>query len=325
MMVLMRSHRRTTVAALAMMVSALGCGDDASGTGQRLETPATAITATTAATNEPAPSVVEFARPPDLVISTGSARTELPPHSYCFTDGCVDAPPQGELPSVGASDRLEVILPLDGWTLEATIRPPDNPCALEQPMEVVPTDTGFTLGPAVAVGRYEVTVFGIGPEGSAVTSFEWTATAAVPASMTTLDLPTGESAIIELHEDEIGGITTLRYILSTKNPTRLPASAVATIEITAADGRTLVLRPPLDAPLPTSGSIPGCGLSWEGALDGDLARAVGGPAPFRIDVLIVLDGVDHQATVEAWAGTKTPDSLHTFGLEFIPSLPVRNS
>ncbi|CAN5809861.1 hypothetical protein BH18ACT2_BH18ACT2_23180 [soil metagenome] len=131
--------------------------------------------------------------------------------------------------------------------------------------------------------------------------------------------------MLEVHEDEIGDVTTLRYILSTNYPTRLPASAEATIEITAANGRTLVLRPPLDAPLPASGSIPGCGLSWEGALDGDLARAVGGPAPFRFDVLIVLDGVDHRATVDGWPGTETPNFLHTFGLEFDPPLSVRGS
>ena len=170
--------------------------------------------------------------------------------------------------------------------------------------------TTARLRPVGRAGAYDVTLAGRA-DGDLFVSFRWTTARAGP-----LPVPEARLALLADHD---GRVDSYGVELAIDNLAASPASSTATITVTAADGRSMTFTPS-SAPPSGCGTTEGS-LLWDGPDDRGLAAAALGPAPFRYEVHLVLDGMPHVATA-AWPDDVVAGNEPSVALVFEPALPA---
>lgn len=308
---------------LVLLVVVWGC---MAPSGERSDSPRSSATANPVASQPPAAKEVAVGSAPDSSVPPGGPEVLLPPGpppvtvhvrgqsfdlrpwTYCYLTACVDGMPPTESPDVGGVDRVAFDFPLDGWTFEAQFERVGVECPRRQLVPVAQTgDRRYLVRPAGFAGTYDVTLFGRG-NGDLFVTFRWTTPHDGP-----LPVPTGRLALIADHDgrpDSYGVELELSGLRST------PATASAAVTVTAANGRSLTLAPERVGACLGEGAV-----YWNGPEATGREAAALGPAPFRYDVVVVLDGARHTAS-SVWPRDVIEGFEPSVRLTFSPPLPA---
>lgn len=306
------------LAGLLLLLALTACGheddtarDDSSPTGPPGPPgPAAGAPSPTATTTHGSPTK---GGPPPFRIQYDGKELALAAHTYCYRNGCVDGVIQ-EPVDIGSPGELRVFVPVPEFELEtflheATGRTAD-PCGgrgFAAPVEDL-GDGWYLLRPFGPAGTYDLELFASGG-GDMVGAVRWTTPAAGPS-------PT-PSARLALIADNDGEPDSYGLELSVDDLESAPADASATIEVTAANGRSLTF----DATRATD-TCQGPDTVY---FDGPDAKAkeasrLGG-FPFTTTVTLTLDGVVHTATA-TYPEDEIEGNEPSVALEFEPALPA---
>jgi hypothetical protein len=295
--------RAAVVLALVAMLAA--CGDEP------VPTSTAAPTSSTAAPEDPGGGPLQG--PPDVVVHGDEGPVSLRPYTFCYGNGCADGTPPEDPPAVGSPAEVTVDFPLPGWTFSANLQAAGDECAREQHVDLERTGpTTFVLRPAGPAATYRVDLFGQG-DGDLFVRFLWT---------TPVDGPMPEPAArLAVLADHDGEVDSYGVELQVSNLAATPASAEATVTVTAADGRALTFeaaraRAMYEACDDLEGS-----LYWDGPDDEGLRAAALGDPPFSYEVVLTLDGVRHVA-MATWPDDEIAGNEPSVALEFEPALPA---
>jgi hypothetical protein len=251
----------------------------------------------------------EEGAPPRVTVRFGRDHVALPAFSYCYGNICADGMPPASPPDVGSPAEVEVDFPIAGWTFDATFVPAGERCGRAQTLPVRQEGDGpLVLRPAGFAGTYDVTLFGRG-DGDLVTVFRWSTPTDGP-------LPRPESRLAVL-ADHDGEVDSYGVELDVSNLAATPERAEATITVTAADGAELTF----DAARSSGPCRPEGSVYWDGPDREGLAAARLGPAPFAYRVVLLLDGVRHEANAR-WPADVIRGNEPSVGLSFTPPLPA---
>jgi hypothetical protein len=254
----------------------------------------------------PAPPAVplDTEGPPPINLRAKDHAIEVRSHAFCWSPiggnraaVCVDGRPGSEVPDIGTIDEIELTAP---WASEITAyaQSPGQPCGRSFRVPVNRQPNGdFRLGPAGYPATYDVRLSAKGPNGSAEYLFRWTTTVRGPLPTPTARISMGS---VELAVDQLA---------------RTPTQAAAMITVTAANGRSLTFEA-LRAP---DTCRPEGSLYWNGPAERARAAAALGPAPYRYDIALLLDGVKHTATA-TWPDDQIPGLEPNVALHFKPPL-----
>lgn len=251
--------------------------------------------------------------PPPFRIRYGDQELVLHPYTYCYGNGCVD----GFDPSpfdVGSPAEIRVFVPVPEFTLQASVHQStggkeSNPCAGRAfPLEA--TDAGggwYVLAPTGPASTYDVHLFASGG-GDMIGQFRWTTPSSGPNPE-----PVASLALIADHD---GRPDSYGLELSVAHLEAVPADAAATVQVTAANGRSLTFE--------ATRSNDACTGEGTVHFDGPDAKAKEaarlGDFPFTTVVTLTLDGVTHTATSTYPDDEVTGDEPNV-ELEFAPDLP----
>ena len=256
------------------------------------------------------PNHPEFEQPPPVVVRYSDESIELSAWTYCYGAACVDGMVPEDPPDVGNPAEIIVEFPLPSWTFTASFRPAGDECGRVQDVPLERTGEGeFVLRPAGYAGAYDVTLFGRG-EGDLFVTFLWTTPADGP-------LPTPEARLAVL-ADHDGRIDSYGVELEVVNLAETPKNASAAITIEAEDGGTVTFS--------ATGEKRGCWppdgtLYWDGPDRKGLEAAALGDGPFTYEVMLLLDGVRHEAIAQ-WPADEIVGNEPSVSLDFSPSLPA---
>lgn len=178
----MKSRAALAWMLLVAVAVTTGCGTQRYEEGDRA-----APSTTTPAAQESPGEPPELEGPPSVVIDHGDVELSLQAWTTCWSSGassmCADGMPPQPLPELGqvTSDVL-VSFPVEGWTFHASQRAQGTGSseAIRSRLEPVDEDT-WRLSPGGPAGRYEVDVWGDGPQGDVIVSFAMTTTADGPS------------------------------------------------------------------------------------------------------------------------------------------------
>ncbi len=269
------------------------------------------------ATTPPRAVKLDSGAPPPLTIRSDSGRIDVTSHAFCWSpavdDGttrrgvCGHPTPPTELPDIGTADEIAVTAP---WASDVTASTtsPGQQCSRNFPVPVDrQTDGTFRLRAAGYPRPSDVHLSAKGPNGSAQYMFRWTTTVRGP-----LPRPTARTAVITRFPGPptFGGVE-----LAIDHLARTPTEATAAITVTDADGHATTLHP---ARATDTCRADGA-LYWSGGLPDENPRPAG-PAPFRYDVTLILDGVTHTATA-TWPDDQVVGFEPNVALHFQPPLP----
>ncbi len=261
---------------------------------------------------------------PPIVLQLDGEEVLLEPWTSCFTGepdesgissgGCFDGMPQPPFVDVGDRGEVPFSFPLKGWTFEATFSPlPGNRDACWRTFTVPAEKTGdYTLSvpPAGPAGRYQVDVFGRGPQGDVITSFAWTT-----AETGFLPKPTGYVGLVSDDDDDFIAYP-LELALNDLGTT--PGNATVTVTVTADDGAERTIGP-LRAQRGCNGAGSVFFQQEDGAGGGEPLDL--GPAPFRYRAEVTLDGETYVGTA-LWPRDERADEAPYTDLVFDPPLPA---
>lgn len=308
-----------TVLLVATMLLTCACGAEPSLTVHEAPTstpsgPAPTVTRTSGAQPE-APG----SPPPPFRVRYDGRELVLHPHTYCLSacvDGVVLSPPE-----VGSPAELQVYVPVEELTLSAHVRELtrepspsraffDATCggrSFALPVE----DLGegwYAVRPAGPAADYMVELFAQG-RGDMVANLRWR----TPADEA-LPQPTARLALIADHD---GRPDSYGLELAIEDLAETPARAVAEIEVTAGNGRSLTFEA-----TQAKGSCRSEGdLYFDGPDEPAKAAARLGGFPFTTTVTLTLDGRVHRASAvypdDEIEGYEPSVSLH-----FSPELPA---
>jgi len=256
------------------------------------------------------PGEIEFEQPPPVVVRYFDESIELSPWTYCYGAACVDGMVPEDPPDVGNPDEVIVEFPLPEWTFTASFRPAGNECGRVQEVPLEQTGEGeFVLRPAGYAGPYDVTLFGRGT-GDLFVTFHWTTPADGPR-------PEPEATLAVL-ADHDGRVDSYGVELEVANLAETPKSASAEITVRAADGGSVTFT--------AQGEKRGCWppegtLYWDGPDKKGLEASALGEGPFTYEVVLLLDGVRHEATAQ-WPADEIVGNEPSVSLNFNPSLPA---
>ncbi|MGH9263516.1 MAG: hypothetical protein ACRD1D_02375 [Acidimicrobiales bacterium] len=261
-------------------------------------------------------------RPPPIRVRGGAQELTLSAWSFCWsapTYGvCGDGRPPESPPDIGDPAELEVEFPVPGWRFTATAALTGVTCGREQSVELPSIGpTTYRLLPIGPAGDYTITLSGRAKEGEAqggdlATTFRWHTPRAGPN-----EAPEATASIIAGNPSEprsFGVDLTARALgISTRTGT-----VDASVVVTSANGASLVIE--LE-PRPAGDCVPE-GMLYLGAPEevGKEAAALG-PAPFRYDVTLILDGIPYQGT-GTWPDGQRSECSPCTTLQFDPPLPA---
>lgn len=246
--------------------------------------------------------------PPPVTIHYGSDSQDLEAWSFCYGNLCVDGGPPDPPPSLGSPEQVLIDFPLEGWSFEATFQPAEQRCGRAQIVELERNARGsFVLQPAGYAGTYDVTLFGRG-NGDLATTFRWTTPFDGP-------LPAPEASLA-LVSGEPGDVTSYGVELMVSNLAETPDTATARITATAANGESVTFQALRDGGCRPEGTV-----YWDGPDDEGLTAAELGPAPFRYEVAVTLDGKQYVAHAE-WPADEIKGNEPSVALAFRPALPA---
>lgn len=289
----------TTVLILAVVAA---CGSQASAPGAPKAKPAAEVVKSRVWTDR--------LTPPPFTLHYGNQKLDVEPYSFCYGKSCADGIPRKPLPSVGSPQSIVLELGLKDWKIEANFRASGTHCGRSQSITLKPGKDGlYRLPPLGHAGTYDVELFGQGEGGDVAGSFRWKTPADGPL--------TAPSAVMALISDNDGRPDSYGLELGLSNIATGPKSVSATIQVTAANGRSLKLVPLLAGYSCAANGNVSFILARENA---QAAAAIGG-FPFRYDVTVVLDGVTYRATAK-YPDDEIKGNEPNVDLTFSPALPT---
>lgn len=270
----------------------------------------------------PGPTYTWSNEPAPFVLRLDDRDITLRPWTSCWsgpgdtsgiaTNVCSDGAPgkPSELDDVGPLPFIDTWFGMPGWDFTATFVQLGTSCPhrWDVPLEHIGAQT-FRLTPGGPAGRYQVDLFGQGPQGDEALSFVWTTTSAGPVNQ-----PAGKLALVTDEDDRLtsyGVELGIRHLGSTSR------HASAVVEATAANGRSHSVRL---APEPSTGCHDAGSLFLTDTEGGrEFARL--GPAPFRYAVVLTLDGQEYVGTA-VWPRDEIKDEAPYTRLVWSPALPA---
>lgn len=266
--------------------------------------------------SEPSYSRSEY--PSGLVVRTAERDIDLPADTSCWTgtDKCRRGllMPDDPVPNVGSGEAIEFWFARPDWKFSATFRGAAEDCPRATTIDATRTDDQwFRLTPADKKGRYEVDLYGEGPEGSVSARFVWTTTSNGP-----VDPPEGAVALFpdSLGEGSFGLEVTLDDLAFQPAVSELSPSVDVTVRDARAQERSLA-APLIPASL-TCGSRGNRGsffyqMEWKDDF------SVLGRRPFDLEVGLMIRGTTYIGRA-TWRGADG-QSAYT-PLTFTPALPA---
>ena len=293
------------VAALALLTA---CGTDRRAPEQAADVVATSAT--------PRPTTVsttptEIQPPPGFRLTYSDHELQLPPYTWCYTNGCVDGVRATPPSLAGRPAEVRVEVPTAGWHLTATFTHAGESCGRRQIVEPIrAADGSFMLRPAGPAGRYDVDLFAQGDGGDMVATFRWLTSVDGP-----LATPAARLAVIADHD---GHPDSYGVELAIDNLARTPTGSQAHIAVTAANGRSVEFDAEhADNP----GCLPEGSIYFDGPDDQGKRAAALGPAPFTYKVTLVLGGRTYRASAD-YPDDVIAGNEPSVSLTFLPPLPA---
>lgn len=305
---------RKLTLAVALVLVAPGCGADgpvlvsAGGAGG-------AAAARSAAAQDPP---VPPGSPPTIHLRGGGRKLSLRPFSFCWREGaaarCGDGPAPRAASDIGSPAQVEMAFAATGWQFTATFERSGTTCGRARSTQMTPTGPGaFLLEPMGPAGDYTVSLFGRGQDaagtgGDALATFRW---------HTPRDGPTNPAAarasVLSGQPPEVGSVG---ISLMVEHLRTTPASARASVVVTSSNGASLPIGlEPDPQPCARPGSL---SFTAAEALGHEAARL--GPAPFRYEISLTIDGVTYRGQAQ-WPDDMVIDSEPSTRLRFDPPLP----
>lgn len=254
--------------------------------------------------------------PPDVVIDHGDVELSLQPWTTCWSTGdngyCADGMPPQPLPELGqvGSDVL-ISFPLEGWTFHASQQDPSDPCSEVIRSQLEPVDEGtWRLSPAGPASRYQVDVWGDGPEGDVIVSFAMTTTKDGP-------LPAPQAFADVFHPRDGQPVVYSEFEVDVAHLASAPEQASATLVVTASDGRDTTFRlRQRDRRCQPRNSV-----NLHAPAPGDDVVSAVGPPPYELHFSLELDKSRYVAVASWPQDYRRRDS--TIRLDLKPALPAR--
>lgn len=250
--------------------------------------------------------------PPTLTVQGTGVEVTLRPWSYCWGNACADGAPLESPPSVGAADRVRVSSSELGLSLSAQFAASGEGCARVQHVSLGAMGHASSLWPAGPAGTYDVHLHVEGGQGhSASYSFRWTTTrdGVWPA-------PSASASVLA---DNDGTVTSYGVEVVVENLAVTPRQASATLAVTSAEGRRTAIRPRRVES--GEGCSPAGSVRFEAPETEAQAAITSGSAPFRYEVLLVLDGQTYRGAA-SWPDDQLADQHPYVRLHFRPGLPA---
>jgi hypothetical protein len=225
--------------------------------------------------------------------------------TFCNDHGCADGMPPDNPAGVGSPSQVRVRFSEPGWALTAEFEPRSGgQCArsFSVPLTQV-ADGEWVLDPAGPAGTYHVTLGANGnPYGDAVATFRWTT-----RTRGTMPAPRAQ-LLTEYFEMHVSNLATT------------PKEGSLLVTMTAADEKTVVIRPEQSRPEGEGATCTPVGRIDFYAADPGGKRDLG-PPPRRYEVRLTLDGTDYRASAVMPRDSKY-DGHEYVDLAFTPPLPA---
>jgi hypothetical protein len=309
-----------TVLVVAAMLLTGACGGQTSLTVH--EAPSSTPTGpapTVTSTSGGEPGGIPGNPPPPFRVRYDGQELVLHPHTYCLgacVDGIATNPPE-----VGSPARLQVYVPVEEFTLSAyarelTSEPRPNQPSFEftcggrsfaLPVEDL-GDGWYAVRPAGPAAHYEVELFAQGG-GDMIANLRWR----TPADQA-MPEPSARLALIADHD---GRPDSYGLELAIDDLAETPRHAVAEIEVTAGNGRSLTFEATQSKDACRSAGD----LYFDGPDEPAQAAARLGGFPFTTTVTLTLDGRVHRATA-TYPDDEIEGNEPSVDLEFTPELPA---
>lgn len=277
------------VAGVAAVSWTLGTSDPNSHPGNPASTPSSTGESTP---SRPEPTYSPSEHPSGLVVRLNDRDIDLPADTSCWTGSgnCRRGLllPSDPGPDVGSGDAVDFWFARPDWTFSATFRREGEECPRATTVKAVPTDSQwFRLTPADQAGRYEVELYGEGPEGLVSTRFLWTTTSDGP-----VDPPKGAVALFPESRGE--GSYALEVIVDDLafHPMKFELSRSVEVAVTAVDGSEQTLTAPLIADSLLCGGRGSKG-SFYYQREWDEDFSVLGQSPFDLEVTLTIRGTTY--------------------------------
>lgn len=301
--------RETSTSVEVVQSSRDGTGDQAAEGSEPGDQPEVETPVAAPATNPPESDSELTDRVPAVKVRAGETELTLQPWTFCWSEvGCYDGAPPEVLPDIGNPVEILVEFPASGWEFSATFQAAGEECGRRHHARLEPTgDTTHRLVPIGFADDYDVTLFGGDPGfGDVVVSFRWE----TPADGA-LPVPAATMSVLGTLDGEVRGS---RVWLWVRDLAATPAEVIGELTVTSAEGssRTLMLdREDFDC---SEGSIHLSAPTRESRLVAGL-----GSPPFRYEVALRLDGLDHLGSA-VWPDDDDPE-CGCVPLIFTPPLP----
>lgn len=309
---------RTVVLVAAMLLTG-ACGAQPSLTVHDGPTSTPSGPAPTATSTSGAQPEVPGTPPPPFRVRYDGQELVLHPHTYCL-GACVDGVPLSP-PDVGSPAELQVYVPVEELTLSAQARELTREPRPNQPsfdascggrtfaLPVEDLGEGWNaVRPAGPAAHYEVELFAQG-RGDMVANLRW-------RTPTNRALPE-PSARLALIADHDGRPDSYGLELAIEDLAETPARAVAEIEVTAGNGRSLTF----EATQAKDSCRSEGDLYFDGPDEPAKAAAGLGGFPFTTTVTLTLDGRVHRASA-VYPDDEIEGNEPSVALEFSPELPA---
>jgi hypothetical protein len=249
---------------------------------------------------------------PAIRLHLDAGPVDLEPWTACYGNGCYDGSPPETLVDVGRTDAVEFSFAREGWTFDATFREAGARCPR---VITVPTTkvsaTRFRVEPTGNASQWDVDVFGRGPGGDVIATFQW----GTGRAGTFPDAATGTVAVLADHD---GTLDSYGVELGVSDLARTPESASATVTVVASDGRRAVIDL---GPMPHERCSSAGEIFWTMSESAARAATELPGNVFRYVVRLTLDRVEYTGRA-TWPADTTDEITPAVPLTWTPALPV---
>lgn len=313
---------RRSLAYVTLFLLAGACGDAEDLTTPPAQAPPSEPVASTAMESPVLTMVPRNSGPPPIRVSGAGHELVLSPWSSCWRaptySVCSDGRPPESPPHIGDPSELEVEFPVPDWRFTATAARAGVACGREQSVELAATSpTTYRLVPIGPAGDYTITLFGRAKEGAVqagdvAATFGWHTPRAGPN-----EAPAATVSVIGGNPTEprsFGVELTARALgMSTQTGT-----VDASVAVTSVNGASMSID--LE-PRPAGDCVPEGTLYLGAPEEAGKEAAALGPAPFRYDVTLLLDGIPYRGT-GTWPDGQRSECSPCTTLRFDPPLPA---